>query len=84
MVEIGDSAITEWHGDAAEVVNLLDGNTRRLEADTLVTATIGEAQTRLSDDLAGAGVELHAVGDCVAPRLAVMAIYEGRRLGMIL
>lgn len=84
VVEIGDSAITEWHGDAADVVNLLDGDRKRLDADTLVTATIGEAQTWLSDELAGRGMELHAIGDCVAPRLVVMAIYEGRKLGMAL
>jgi hypothetical protein len=27
-------------------------------------------------------LELHTVGDCVAPRLAVMAIYEGRELAL--
>ncbi|MBS1269492.1 MAG: putative N-methylproline demethylase [Gammaproteobacteria bacterium] len=82
VVEVGDSAITEWHGDAADVVNLLDGGKTRIEADTLVTATISEAQTWLADELADSGMEVHAIGDCVAPRLVVMAIYEGRKLGM--
>lgn len=78
--ELGDSAITAWHGDAAEVVNLLDGETTRIEADTLVVATVGEAQTWLTEELADTDTEVHAIGDCVAPRLAVMAIYEGRDL----
>ncbi|MFW5970285.1 MAG: FAD-dependent oxidoreductase, partial [Halofilum sp. (in: g-proteobacteria)] len=79
--ELGDGAITAWHGDGADVVNLLDGATTRIEADTLVTATVGEAQTWLADELTGSGMNVHTVGDCVAPRLAVMAIYEGRELG---
>lgn len=78
--EMGDSAIGEWHGNAADVVNLLDGSTRRIEADMLVTATPNESQRWLADELADSGLEIHAVGDCVAPRLAVMAIHEGREL----
>jgi len=82
VTEIGDAAIREWHGDAAEVVDLLGGTVRRIEADTLVTATPNEAQDWLAADLADSGgLELHAIGDCVAPRLGVMAIYEGRELG---
>ena len=80
MTELGDSAVTEWHGDGADVLDLLAGTTRRIDADTLVTATINEAQGWLAEGLAGSGVEVHAVGDCVAPRLAVMAIHEGREL----
>jgi len=82
VVEMGDSAITEWHGDGADVANLLDGSVRRIEADTLVTATINEAQAWLAEDLATRGIAFDAAGDCVAPRLAVMAIHEGRRIGM--
>ena len=81
VVELGDSAIAEWHGDGADVVNLLDGSRRRIEADTLVTATVNESQDWLARDLAGRVKGLHTIGDCVAPRLAVMAIYEGRALG---
>ncbi len=82
--EIGDAAIRHWHGDAAEVVDLRDGEITRIEADTLVVAAVPEAQTWLAEGLAGTGVEVRSVGDCVAPRLAVMAIYEGRKLAMSL
>lgn len=81
VVERGDSAIREWHGDAADVVNLLDETTARIEADTLVTATVNRAQDWLADDLAAGNTPVHAIGDSVAPRLVVMAIYEGRELG---
>jgi len=80
VTETGDSAIREWHGDAADVVNLLDGTVTRLEADTLVTATVNKSQRWLADALAEEGSTVHRVGDCVAPRLAVMAIHEGREL----
>ncbi|MGH6945636.1 MAG: FAD-dependent oxidoreductase, partial [Geminicoccaceae bacterium] len=77
---VHDAAIVRWHGAAADVMDLRDGATRRIGADALVLATVNRAQTRLFDALAKTGIELHAVGDCVAPRLAVMAIYEGREL----
>ena len=48
----------------------------------LVLATVNQSQTWLQEGLADRGLELHAIGDCVAPRLAVMAIYEGRELAM--
>ncbi len=75
---VGDSVISEWHGDRATVQRLLDGASRDLPADTLITATTAAPFDPLSDALRAQGVEVHTVGDCVAPRLAVMAIYEGR------
>ena len=55
---------------------------RRVEAVLLTLAAAGSLAFAIADDLAGHGIELHAIGDCVAPRLAVMAIYEGRELGL--
>jgi hypothetical protein len=77
---IHDAAITRWRGNAAEVIDLRDGSSRRVEADALVLATVNVPQTWLLESLSASGLETHAVGDCVAPRLAVMAIYEGREL----
>lgn len=77
-----EGAIAEWHGGGADVVDLRDGETWRIEADTLVLATTNEAQTWLEAELRDRRMDVHAIGDCVAPRLAVMAIYEGRELGM--
>ena len=79
---VTDAAITEWQGDAAEVLDLRDGTTRRIEAEALVLATTNVSQTWLAEALAESGKEIHSIGDGVAPRLAVMAIYEGRELGM--
>lgn len=82
VVEIGDAAIAEWHGDGADVLDLRAGVIQRIDADTLVLATTAVSQRWLADDLAAAGVPVRSIGDCVAPRLAVMAIYEGREVGL--
>jgi hypothetical protein len=66
------------------VVDLLLGGERRLEADALVFATVTQSETWLADELAGSDLEVHAIGDCVAPRHANMAIYEGRKLALAL
>jgi NADPH-dependent 2,4-dienoyl-CoA reductase/sulfur reductase-like enzyme len=79
---IHDAAVTAWNGEGAEVVDLRDGATQRIAADALVLATVNAAQTWLQEGLADSGREVHSIGDCVAPRLAVMAIYEGRELAM--
>ncbi len=84
VTTLADAALSEWHGDGATVVNLLDGSERRLECDALVLATINEAESTLGDALAGSGLEVHAIGDCVAPRRANNAIFEGRRLALSL
>ena len=81
---IVESAITEWHGDGATVVDLRDGGEERVAADGLVLATTNRSETTLVDDLAGSDLEVRAIGDCVAPRHANMAIYEGRKLGLAL
>ena len=82
VVMITESAVTEWHGDGATVRDLLDGSERRIDCDALVLATANISETTLADELAGSGLEVHSIGDCVAPRRAHSAIYEGRRLAL--
>ncbi len=86
-VTLTDSALTEWHGGGATVLNLLSGTETRVAADALVLATCTVAETTLQDELAQdevveSGLEVHAIGDCVAPRRANNAFHEGRRLGL--
>lgn len=45
-------------------------------------ATPTEAADWLQTELADGDLAIRAVGDCVAPRRAYQAIYEGRRLGL--
>jgi 2,4-dienoyl-CoA reductase-like NADH-dependent reductase (Old Yellow Enzyme family)/thioredoxin reductase len=79
---LAESAVVAWHGDGATVRNLLDGTEQHIEADALVLATTNVAETGLLQELEGVGLVAEAVGDAVAPRLAVHAIYEGRVAGM--
>ena len=79
-----ESAVVEWTGTAAVVLNLLDGTRSEVPADTLVLATTNTSETTVMDELAERGVATSAAGDAVAPRLAVHAIYEGRLIGMSL
>lgn len=80
---ITESCVTAWEGKSARVRNNLDGAEQRIAADSLVLATTNVADTWLHDSLrethSELGVEL--IGDALAPRLAVAAIYEGRVLG---
>lgn len=77
-----ESVVTAWHGDGADVRSLLDGSVTRIAADALVLATTNTPQADLADALSGRDDELHVVGDALAARLAVHAIYEARALAL--
>jgi NADPH-dependent 2,4-dienoyl-CoA reductase/sulfur reductase-like enzyme len=84
---IGDAAILEWRGpgEGALVQDLRDGTKCEVPADTLVLGCANESQRWLGDALAELEEKtygLHTIGDALAPRLAVMAIYEGRKLAL--
>jgi 2,4-dienoyl-CoA reductase-like NADH-dependent reductase (Old Yellow Enzyme family)/pyruvate/2-oxoglutarate dehydrogenase complex dihydrolipoamide dehydrogenase (E3) component len=78
---VTDAAVREWHGDAA-VVTQFAGADETIPADTLVIAACNWPEDGIARELAGAGLDVHSVGDSVAARTAVMAIYEGRVAGM--
>ncbi len=81
---VTDSVITEWHGDSASVKCMLTGEVKSVEADSLVLATVNRPLTELESEMTALnkGIDIYSIGDCVAPRTAVMAIYEGRKLGL--
>ena len=81
---VTEAAIAAWDGDGARVVSLLDGTERTIAADALILATPNIAENSLADALNGSDMEIHVIGDCLAPREANMAIYEGRKLGLML
>lgn len=78
-----EAALVDWRGDGGVVRSLLDGEECFIPADGLVLATANRAETGLLEGLESreGGPEIHAIGDCVAPRLAVAAIHEGRLVG---
>ena len=78
------SAVT---ATGAEVTETLTGQSRLLPADSVVGAAYGVADDTLFAELltlSEAGnmpeVELHAVGDCLAPRQAIDAIWDAFRV----
>ncbi len=51
------------------------------QVDTVVLAAGNRAETRLEDELDALGIELHLAGDCLSPRSAEEAVYEGLLAG---
>jgi hypothetical protein len=49
-----------------------------------VVATAARADDELWHALAGRGLEVHRVGDCLAPRRASAATLDGERVGAAL
>jgi 2,4-dienoyl-CoA reductase-like NADH-dependent reductase (Old Yellow Enzyme family)/pyruvate/2-oxoglutarate dehydrogenase complex dihydrolipoamide dehydrogenase (E3) component len=78
---ITEAAIREWHGNAATIM-VFGGKDIYIEADSLVTSTTNLPDTTLADALKETGIAYRTIGDAVAARTAVMAIYEGRKLAM--
>lgn len=72
-LSIEGATLTALHNYSGQMVNFD-------QADTLVLAVHRRADSSLYEDLRGR-VELHRIGDCVAPRRAHAAIIEGERAG---
>jgi len=74
--------ISAWHGNGATLTSILDNDSERIEADSLVLALANQANAELADGLRAAGIAHQVIGDSLAPRHAPAAILEGRRLGL--
>jgi NADPH-dependent 2,4-dienoyl-CoA reductase/sulfur reductase-like enzyme len=74
---ITEAVVASWGDEGATVRSYLDGSEQVIDADTLVFATTNDPETTVLDEL-GERDHVHAVGDAVAARLAVHAIYEAR------
>lgn len=83
---VTDSIITDWSGDTATLFNTMTETETKFSADTLIMATVNESLNTLEKETKKLAhqLKIHSIGDCVAPRTAVMAIYEGRKLAMSL
>jgi 2,4-dienoyl-CoA reductase-like NADH-dependent reductase (Old Yellow Enzyme family) len=77
-----NTVVLGWDGRAATVRDVLSGQEGRIDADTLVIAETPVAESSLADELRARGMPFEAIGDCVAPRRASLAIYEGRELAL--
>ena len=81
-----EHSIAEWlgNGGGADVVSLLTGQTRRIKADDLVMATTNRADETLPIALESLGIGFARLGDQAAPRMAALAIYDGRNWALSL
>lgn len=82
---VPESTIVGTAGRDVTILNVFDRTIRVLaEVDAIVIAGHKRASTSLGVQLEGRGIEVRAVGDCVAPRHAAIAIYEGELAGRAL
>lgn len=71
-------AVKGFAGGVLTVEDTSTGEQERMGTfDSLVVAQYNAADDRLFAPLRGAGLEVRAVGDCLAPRTALEAVYEG-------
>ena len=77
-----EHSLSAWHGNGATIRNMLTGAEETLPASALVMATTNRAFDPFPETIAGK--TLHRIGDCMAPRLAAYAFYEGRKLALTL
>jgi 2,4-dienoyl-CoA reductase-like NADH-dependent reductase (Old Yellow Enzyme family) len=73
-----------WTGGRLAVRSTLTGAEEHRHFDWLVMAETAVARSELGAALERAGVAHRAIGDCVAPRRASLAIYEGRKVASAL
>ena len=79
---ITDSAVMRWNGGGATLYNFMTGTEAERTFDTLVLACVNEPQTWLEEELKDDPLAIHSIGDCVSPRQAPAAVFEGRKLGL--
>ncbi len=78
-------AVRAVEGSTLMLEDLSTGEPDRLEGvDSIVAAAGGVAENQLYRVLRGRVADLRIVGDCVAPRTALEAIYEGHAAGRVL
>jgi hypothetical protein len=81
---IAETTVAAVNG-AVTLVNVFTGRLSALEGvDAVVVAGNKRANAELRTELDAAGLPAHAIGDCVAPRHAAIAILEGELAGRAL
>jgi NADPH-dependent 2,4-dienoyl-CoA reductase/sulfur reductase-like enzyme len=74
-----------WDARRPVVADAFTGAERTLgDVDTVVWAAPGRASDDLVEPLRAAGLEVHAVGDCVAPRRVEHAVHEAHMVARAL
>ena len=74
-----------WNDGKPAIADIFTDRRRVMDdIDTVVWAAPGKAESGLEAPLRDAGLEVYAIGDCVAPRRLESAIIEAQRVARIL
>lgn len=77
--------VTRIEPDAVTCENRFDGKQTRLDHEGAIVLAMGNvAQNALADPLKALGLEVHVVGDALAPRQVDQAIMDGERAGWMI
>ena len=79
---ITDSVVKEWRGDGATIYSFMTGLETKREFDSLVLACANIPEDGLARALEEDRRPVFTIGDCVSPRQAPAAIFEGRRIAL--
>ncbi len=79
-----ESVVFEWRNTSAVVMDLLNRTKTEMPFDSLVLSTVNVPVNDLELELRTqtTAFEIHAIGDCLSPRQAPAATYEGRQIGL--
>ena len=80
--KISDFEVKRAAPGKVSIRNVFTEKDQEIEADTLVTSYWRRSETGLYDELKGKVKNLRRIGDCLAPRRVINAIYEGYKAGM--
>jgi 2,4-dienoyl-CoA reductase (NADPH2) len=84
IVQTTDVVVTGVAGRAVTLLHHPTGRTLTRTVDRVVAATPALPADELWRDLRGGGLEVHRIGDCLAPRRISAATIEGDRVGAAL
>jgi mycofactocin system FadH/OYE family oxidoreductase 2 len=79
-----DSVVMGWTGEALSVLHHVSGAMLEVPADLVVLAVASTPADELYREIQEAGIAVHRIGDCLAPRRAHSAVIEGDRVGALL
>ncbi|MBU4009834.1 MAG: FAD-dependent oxidoreductase, partial [Proteobacteria bacterium] len=79
------TTLKEISGNTVTVFNVYTQAVRKIEeVDTVVSVMGSKADNQLYHSLKGKVKEIYEAGDCIAPRKAIDAIYEGYNIGRVI
>ena len=79
---VSDFEVKRARPGKVTIRNVFTEQEQDLDADTLVLSYWRKADKKLYNELQGKVKELHKIGDCVASRRLINAVYEGYRVAM--